>query len=348
MLRFASLALIAAPAFADTPGFREFTLAAAHRPAPLSAAVYYPAGAGGEAVREGDNIIFSGVDVRRDAPAAGTGLPLILVSHGSGGNYHGLAWLGAGLAEGAIVAMVNHPGSTSRDSTPTQTAFLDRRAHDISALLDAVLADPQLAGRIDPDRIAVLGFSLGGGTALQLAGARFDRAAYRQFCATYTDEATGCDWMQSDGFDLTQWPASAEDDLRDPRISSLIAIDPAFGHSWRPESLAAMNLPALLINLGETGPGTEWFGVGVGPDSANLPGQMPDARYRVVPDAWHFSMLPECRFFAPLLTWWEGEDPICSDAWGWDRAGTHATVIGMVSDFVDGDARLIGPGVAMR
>lgn len=150
--------------------------------------------------------------------------------------------------------------------------------------------------------------------------------------------------MQSDGFDLNDWPASAEDDLRDPRIDSVIAIDPAFSLSWRPESLAAMAMPAMLINLGETGPGTDWFGV----NAATLSAQMPDAGYQVLPDAWHFSMLPECHFYAPLLTWWEGEDPICSDAWGWDRAETHTAVIGLVQAFIGGDARLIGPGLAMR
>jgi len=326
--------LIAAQAMADAPGYRDLSVPAAHRSAALQAALYFPA-EGGDISRIGDNVIFHGRDVRRDAPIAGQDLPLIVVSHGSGGNMLGLAWLGAGLAEeGAMVLLVNHPGTTSGDSSPTQTAFLDRRAHDVTAALDAVLADPDLAARIDPARIAVLGFSLGGGAALQLGGARFERQRYREFCATYAAQATGCDWMQSDGFDLNAWPASAEADLRDPRISQVIAVDPAFGFSWDPASLAEMDTPTLLINMGETGFGSAWMGVGVGPDAANLPAQIPQATYQVIEDAWHFSFLPECRFYAPVLVWWEGEDAICSDPWGSDRSAVHEDVLGLVTEFI--------------
>lgn len=337
-----AIALIAAPVLADTPGHRAFSVPAAHRDGDLDAALFYPA-AEGPISRIGDNIIFHGRDIRADAPATGSDLPLVVVSHGSGGNMLGLTWLGAGLAEaGAIVLMMNHPGSTSRDSYPTQTAYLDRRTDDLSAALDAVLADPEWAGRIDTDRISVLGFSLGGGTALQMGGARFESQRYRAFCETYAEQATGCDWMQSDGFNLMDWPASAEADLRDDRISRVMAFDPAFGFSWDPDSLAASDAPTLLVNLGPTGFGSEWFGVGVGPDAADLPAIMPDTTYAVIDDSWHFSFLPECRFYAPLLIWWEGEDPICSDPWGSDRGRVHQRIVSMASDFIGLDPA-IGP-----
>lgn len=93
--------------------------------------------------------------------------------------------------------LVNHPGSTSGDSTPLGSVPLDLSARDVSAALDLALADPALAPRIDPERIAVLGFSMGGGTALQLAGARFDRAAYHAYCQHTGAAGRDCLWLQS-------------------------------------------------------------------------------------------------------------------------------------------------------
>lgn len=323
------------PILADTPGMTEFPLVADHRAVPLQTTLYFAAEEGGTPEHYGGNIIFQGRDLRRDAPPEHRRAPLIVVSHGSGGSTRGLAWLGAGLAErGAIVLMLNHPGSTSGDSIPSQTVFLDRRAQDLTAALDHILADPAWSDRIDPARISALGFSLGGATVLQLAGARFDRARYQAFCIRYGAWATACDWMQSDGLSLDAWPESAEADVRDRRVSRVLAIDPAFGHAWQAQSLPDVEVPVQLINLGDTSLESGWFGVGVGPDTSDLVGRLPDARYDVIADAWHFSFLAECTFFAPLLVWIMGEDPICSDPWGSNRGRVHDVVIDLAAGFL--------------
>ena len=70
-------------------------------------------------------------------------------------------WLSSRLAaRGAIVLAVNHPGTTSGDSSPRRTTRLAPRAADLGAALEAVLGDPQFAPHIDRERISAVGFSL--------------------------------------------------------------------------------------------------------------------------------------------------------------------------------------------
>lgn len=333
----ASVAMGCAQLQAQTlPGHARMELQAPHRDgATVRASMWYPAAAsGGTVVNVGGNLLFHGREAQQGADLSPSAerRPLVVVSHGSGGNMDALSWLGAGLADaGAIVAMVNHPGSTSGDSVQLRSVHLDERARDIHMLLDHVLADPQIGAQIDPTRIAALGFSMGGGTVMQLAGAQFERARYTEYCARYGDAAQDCRWLEAGGVDLTDLPEGMESDLTDPRITHLLAIDPAFGHAWRPDSLTAMDMPALVINLGPTGPGSGWEAVGSGPDGADLGAQMPDMRYEVIEDAWHFSFLAECRLLGPLLIWWEGEDAICSNPWGSDRAEVHEILLNSFS-----------------
>lgn len=338
MIRLAlALALsgLATLASAQTPGYQRLEVAARHRGGVIPGALWYPAAGSGERVTIGENILFHGVQALSNPSLAAGAHPLVLVSHGSGGNMTGLSWLAAGLArQGALVLMVNHPGSTSGESTPAGSVPLDLRARDLSAALDQVLGDPALAGAIDPARIAVLGFSMGGGTALQLAGARFDRAAYGAYCDRLGEVAQDCRWLRSGGIDPAHLPVRMEASLRDPRISAVIGVDPAFGFAFTPDSLAAIEMPALLINLGDTRPGSGWEAVAVGPAGADLPGQMPNARHMTIPEAWHFSFLAECGWIGPLLIWWEGEEPICSDPAGSDRLEVHGQVLAQVGDFL--------------
>jgi dienelactone hydrolase len=81
---------------------------------------------------------------------------------------------------GYIVATVEHSGDNFADNSGLGTdGVLIGRERQMSALIDAVLADPALAAHIDPARIGAAGFSAGGYTALLLAGAvpRFDLLA---------------------------------------------------------------------------------------------------------------------------------------------------------------------------
>jgi len=165
---------LGSPAFAEPlAGFRDLTIPAPHHGRDLVAGVWYPTNATGTPEMIGENPVFTGHPAQRDAPLAAQTAPVIVLSHGLGGHFLSLAWLGAGLAKsGAIVVGVNHPHSSARDFDMQKGLAHWTRAQDVSATLDWLTTAPGWTGAIDPARISALGFSYGGWTALSLGGCK--------------------------------------------------------------------------------------------------------------------------------------------------------------------------------
>ena len=120
--------------------------------------------------------------VARDAPllVGPMKLPLVLLSHGTGGSGAGMGWLGEALAShGFVVIAANHHGNTAVEPYVAE-GFLCwwERARDLSVLLDCLSSEGTFAGRIDLDRVFAAGFSLGGYTAVALLGAITDMAVF--------------------------------------------------------------------------------------------------------------------------------------------------------------------------
>lgn len=329
---FAALITHASPTWAQTPGYDRFDVPAAHRSGPLAGSVWYESAGGGYPGLIGDNPAFIGRSVRVGARLPDGPRPLVLISHGSGGNMDGLGWLSAELAAaGALVVGVNHPGSTSGDSSPRRSARQDQRAADLSAVLDAVLAE--FGDRVDPRRITALGFSMGGGTVLMGAGARFQPELYAAYCARQP-EPVDCAFFRRGGVDPAMMPAEVARGVRDPRITSVVAVDPGFGYAFDPGSLAGIAVPVLLLNLGRFGPDSIWSAVDAGPDGADLVGAIPHADHRVIEGAAHFGFLALCKPGAAEMLAEDDDDPICTDPQGSDRAETHARIIAQIRDFL--------------
>lgn len=307
----------------ELAGYDRFDLAASHRARPVAASIWYPPADPGYRITVGDGPIFAPTPVFM-APAIAEGAhPLVLLSHGSGGNADGLGWLASGLvAEGAMVLAVNHPGSTSGDSSARRSLDLEARANDLRAALDAVLADPGFARFVDPERIAVVGFSLGGSTALGLAGLRFDAEVQADHCAT-APEAADCGFFLRGGADF-RTAAGFSADMREPRLARAVAIDPGFGGAATAASLADTDIPVHLINLGEADrlPATD-----VGPDGSDLAARLPGATYTVVAPAAHFTFLAPCKPGAVEILAEEDDDPVCSDPAGTVRSTVHEALI---------------------
>lgn len=126
------------------------------------------------------------LQVRVTAPADGDRLPVILLSHGHGrtlnlSSLNGYAPLAqAWAAAGFVVIQPTHLSSRTLshlwEGHPDAPLFWRSRAEDMSHLIDRLAlieqSVPLLAGRIDHERIAVAGHSLGGFTAELLLGAR--------------------------------------------------------------------------------------------------------------------------------------------------------------------------------
>ncbi len=222
------------------PGYDRLTVTAPLRDEPVQAAVWYPAGSTTYTGNIGDNAVFKGSLALVGAQLAPGKYPLMVMSHGSGSNMNNMGWLAGALAEkGVIVLGVNHPGSTSGDSSPRRSIRNWERAGDISSAIDMILADPAFGPQIDQTRITVFGFSLGGATALHLSGARMNRSLYKSYCDTQGDAAPDCLFFSKGGVDLANLPAEYESDMRDPRISATIAVDPGMTAAIDPASFAA-------------------------------------------------------------------------------------------------------------
>ncbi|CAO5254643.1 Isoform II [Frankia sp. AgKG'84/4] len=115
--------------------------------------------------------IDSDVAVTGARPAPGP-FPLVVFSHGSAGSRVQAAYLMEALAShGYVVAAPDHPGDTMVDfaagRAQPQIAMAVDRSRDLSAVIDG-LTEPSCAVRplIRADRIAAVGFSFGGLTAI--------------------------------------------------------------------------------------------------------------------------------------------------------------------------------------
>ncbi|MEV1107469.1 chlorophyllase [Micromonospora sp. NPDC049751] len=125
------------------------------------------------------------LQVRVSAPMTGTRLPIILLSHGHGHSNNLSSLNGYGplanhwAALGFVVIQPTHLDSKTLSLNPGDNEaplYWRSRAHDMTRILDALdtieAAVTQLHGRLDRDRVAVAGHSMGGHTASLLLGAR--------------------------------------------------------------------------------------------------------------------------------------------------------------------------------
>lgn len=328
------LAGLATAAQADAVGVRNIRIADPDNGRALSAVVWYPTPDTGKAEIVGENPAFIGMEAVRDAVPDSKMHPLVVLSHGYGGSWRNLSWLASELAvRGYIVAATDHPGTTTFDRSAAQAARLWERPRDLSRLIDALFADQDLAPRIDEKRIAAIGHSLGGWTVAALAGARFDADRFAADCKVNTSPRA-CVLSHELGLDGTGEARKAlEADLRDPRLRAFVSLDLGLARGFRPESLAAVRVPALIVAAG-TDVGDMPADLESGYLAKGLP--MTTREYVVVPDAMHFSFMQICKPGAAERI--EAETPgdgiVCKDGGERSRAAIHREIADRIITFL--------------
>lgn len=295
--------------------------------------IWYPAEAGGKAITVGGNGVFYGTEAGRNAPHRAGQFPLVIISHGAGGNAGQFGWIATELAEaGYAVILPNHPGTTSGNASAEAAVRVWERPADVSAVLDAIMADPDAYPYIDTSRITALGFSAGGYTAMALAGARVDPDRLQQFCDGSDHGMSDCAFLAKHGVDLHALDLSpAAQDLRDARISQAVIIDPGIIGTITDDSLASIEVPMLILNLGAD------HLVPEGVHAKAAARMIPKAEHRFIPDATHFSFLAECKERGAAILRDEGEpDSLCDDAGGRSRAAIHQELVTVILGYLRG------------
>jgi len=309
MLATATLTLAISPALAV--GFDRVMVPDTTGPA-LEAGIWYPSNAPASPQPLG---LFRQT-VAPVGAIAGRRLPLIVMSHGTGGSFEGHYDTALALAEaGFVVAAVTHTGDNYRDQS--QFAQLDNRPRHIKALIDYAVASWPRHAAIDRGRIGMFGFSAGGFTTLVVIGGTPDMTRVGPFCAEHPDD-WACIKLRERG---TAPPAAPAKWVHDPRVVAAVIAAPAVGYAFPAEGLAAIKAPIQLWrgDSDEILPHpnyaqTVYDRLAVKPE------------YHVVPKAGHFAFLAPCSQSMATLV-----PDICKDPPDFDRAAFHrefnATVV---------------------
>jgi predicted dienelactone hydrolase len=174
----------------------------------------------------------------RDAQPAGKGYPLVVISHGYSNAPAAMTWLTENLAsKGYVVAAIRHDDPSITDTAKFAQVLL-RRPLDVvfvTHTLKSILAREHL---IDPTRIALVGYSMGGYGVLTAAGATLD--------------PTGPVTKMVPGGLLLRYArgGSKHEAMTVKGLRAVVAMAPAGGGSlaaWGPEGLRNINAPLLII-----------------------------------------------------------------------------------------------------
>jgi predicted dienelactone hydrolase len=270
----------------------------------MQLAIWYPSAAP-TAVR--DMGVFTQA-VATGAEIHGASLPLVIVSHGNGGNAYSHVDTALALADaGFVVASVTHPGDNSRDQSRATDLF--ERPKHVTAAIDYMLGEWEKRAALAPGRIGIFGHSSGGFTALVSIGGQPDLALVAKHCTSHaTDYACRLVAQHRE-----RTPAVGAPQLHDTRIRAAVVAAPALGFTFDAASLRAARLPVQLWRAeDDVLLPHPWYAEAVR-TSLPLPPE-----YHVVPGAGHFDFLAPCsEKFARIVPL------ICTSAEGFDRTAFH-------------------------
>lgn len=318
------LCVIAVAIYAVTTAYRSpnpvgFQVARVESPSgPVAVAVWYPTK---QTPRPTTFIGASLMSVARDGAIEGTGLPLIVLSHGNGGSGLSHVDLAMALASaGYVVAAPTHAGDNyadaSRQSSPT---LFSERAGQLRATIDYMLGKWGGARQIDNRRIGAYGMSAGAFTVLTLAGGQPRMDVIPRHCRTSPEFI--CSALRQTRSPLLENGANAGDFTADARVKAASIAAPGLGFTFE-GGLGQVNVPIQ-----------GWWGDrdDIVPYATNAKviadGLGRRATFHRVQGARHTSFLAPCRLLRPAA--------LCADVDGFDREAAHARMNAAIIRFFD-------------
>lgn len=246
------------------------------------------------------------VNVAKDAEPREGVFPLILISHGSGGSHLVYRTLAHHLAlNGFIVGMPEHPFNNRNNNTlEGKIENLINRPRHIHIAIDWFYNNWNYARLLKPDSVAIIGHSMGGYTALALAGG----------------VPTSLPNESSDGRprQISITP--------DYRVKSLVLLAPAVPWFREEGSLNGVNVPILML-AGEKDEFSPYIFL-----AQLIKERITDktkVQYRVVENAGHYSFLSS---FPESMT--NVAFPPSQDPCGFNRESFHKELNAEVLDFL--------------
>ena len=241
-------------------GFRQLTVPDTALQLTFPVRVLYPTYAAPQPVPVGSYQLL----VAPDAAVAPGRFPLVLVSHGTGSSGLLHRQLAQALVKhGYVVGLLEHPHNNRDDDSWAHTPQnLVARPQHLQLALDHLLRDAQLGPALYPEKVALLGHSLGGYAVLAAVGGRPEAVGTAERLPIPVPEA-------------------------DARVKALVLLAPALPWYAAPGALAAVQAPLLVLAAEQD----EYL-----PPQAieqvlqSLPATTP-CTWRVVPKAGHFSFL---------------------------------------------------------
>ncbi len=284
----------------------------------------------------GEELFQAGIAAWNVKPTDKTELPLIIMSHGTGGSALQMLWIAEKLVKnGYIVIGVNHHGNTAIEPKKYAEGYMLwwERTQDLSVVLKKISVDSEWSSYIDKNKIGVVGFSLGGYTAISALGGITDKSLFSKFCQSSEKDFT-CDAQQEfstivDEFIKVKHTKRVKESMlrqhqsyKIDQIKAAFVLAPAVVQSFTKESLQSIDVPVSVVvgSKDQIAPAKT--------NAKRITSLVNGASYTEIANGGHYIFLSNCTVLGRKYL-----KNLCSDDKNIVRKKVHETVSKNILDF---------------